>query len=187
MRLGAFARPELLRWEGRTLGEVVAARDEDPVDVLCDLLLEEDLRVNQVTPGPWAESLRDFIRHPVGMIGTDSTFIGAKPSPRTYGSFPRVLGQFVREEALVSLEEAVRSMTSAAAARVGLRDRGVLRDGYVADLVVFDPDRVRSNATYDEPRRFPDGIEWVIVGGSIVVERGSHTGVRSGRVLRSTG
>ncbi len=99
VRLGAFARPELLRWEGRTLGELVRDRNGDSVDVLCDLLLEEDLRVNQVTPGPWTETLRDFIRHPVGMIGTDSTFVGEKPSPRTYGSFPRVLGQFVREEA----------------------------------------------------------------------------------------
>ena len=185
VRLGAFTRPELLRWEGRTLGEVIADRGHDPVDVLCDLLLEEDLRVNQVTPGPWTETLRDFIRHPVGMIGTDSTFIGDKPSPRTYGSFPRVLGQFVREEALLSLEEAVRSMTSAAAERLGLRDRGLIRDGYAADVVVFDAERVRSNATYEEPRRFPDGIEWVVVGGEVVVERGAHTGARPGRVLRA--
>jgi len=188
VRLGAFSRPELLRWEGRTLGELVRDRNGDSVDVLCDLLLEEDLRVNQVTPGPWTETLRDFIRHPVGMIGTDSTFVGEKPSPRTYGSFPRVLGQFVREEALLSVEEAVRSMTSAAAERLGLRDRGLLRDGFVADIVVFDPVRVRSNATYDEPRRFPDGIEWVLVGGRMVVEPGvGHTGARSGRVLRRHG
>jgi N-acyl-D-aspartate/D-glutamate deacylase len=184
VRLGAFTRPELLRWEGRTLGDIVRDRDDDPVDVLCDVLLEEDLRVNQVTPGPWTETLRDFIRHPVGMIGTDSTFVGDKPSPRTYGSFPRVLGQFVRDEALMSLEEAVRSMTSAAAARLGLPDRGLLRDGFMADVVVFDAERVRANATYEEPRRFPDGIEWVLVGGEPVVERGRHTGARSGRVLR---
>jgi N-acyl-D-amino-acid deacylase len=183
VRLGAFTTPDLLRWEGLTLGDMIADRGDDPVDVLCDLLLSEDLRVNQVTPGPWTETMRDFIRHPVGMIGTDSTFIGAKPSPRTYGSFPRVLGQFVREEALLSLEEAVRSMTSAPAARLGLADRGLIRDGNVADVVVFDPERVRSNATYDEPRRFPDGIEWVIVAGELVVERGSHTGARPGRVL----
>jgi N-acyl-D-aspartate/D-glutamate deacylase len=88
VRLGAFSQPELLRWEGRTLGELVRDRNGDSVDVLCDLLLEEDLRVNQVTPGPWTETLRDFIRHPVGMIGTDSTFVGEKPSPRSYGSFP---------------------------------------------------------------------------------------------------
>lgn len=184
VRLGAFTNPDLIRWEGRTLGEVVADRGEDPVDVLCDLLVAEDLRVNQVTPGPWAETLRDFIRHPVGMVGTDSTFVGEKPSPRTYGSFPRILGQFVREEAVVSLEEAVRSMTSAPAARLGLGDRGTLRDGQVADVVVFDADRVRSNATYDDPRRYPDGIDWVIVGGEIVVAAGEHTGVRPGRVLR---
>ncbi|MGI8999235.1 MAG: N-acyl-D-amino-acid deacylase family protein [Candidatus Limnocylindria bacterium] len=185
VRLGAFTRPDLLRWEGHTLGAVIRDRGDDPVDVLCDLLLAEDLRLNQVTPGPWTETLRDFIRHPVGMIGTDSTFVGDKPSPRTYGSFPRVLGQFVRDEALLSLEEAVRSMTSAAAARLGLRDRGLIRDGYIADLIVFDPERVRSNATYDDPRQFPDGIGWVMVGGELVVERGEHTGARPGRVLRS--
>ena len=187
VRLGAFTRPELLAWEGRTLGDLIDDRGDDPVDVLCDLLLDEDLRVNQVTPGPWSETLRDFIRHPVGMIGTDSTFIGEKPSPRTYGSFPRVLGQFVREEALLSLEEAVRSMTSAPAARLGLTDRGEIRDGNVADLTIFDAGRVRSNATYDAPREFPDGIEWVIVDGQVVVERGEHTGARPGRVLRRHG
>jgi N-acyl-D-amino-acid deacylase len=184
VRLGAFTTPDLLRWEGRTLGDVIEERGDDPVDVLCDLLLAEDLRVNQVTPGPWTESLREFIRHPVGMIGTDSTFVGAKPSPRTYGSYPRVLGQFVREEALLSLEEAVRSMTSAPAARIGLSDRGLIRDGLAADLVVFDAERVRSNATHEEPRQFPDGIGWVIVDGEPVVEHGAHTGARPGRALR---
>jgi N-acyl-D-amino-acid deacylase len=184
VRLGAFRRADLLRWEGHTLGDVIADRGEDPVDVLCDLLLAEDLRLNQVTPGPWTETLGDFIRHPVGMIGTDSTFVGDRPSPRTYGSFPRVLGQFVREEALLSLEDAVRSMTSAPADRLGLADRGRIADGAVADLVIFDAERVRSNATYHDPRQFPDGIECVIVGGQVVVERGQHTGARPGRVLR---
>ena len=184
VRLGAFRSPELLRWEGHTLGDVVADRGDDPVDVLCDLLLAEDLRLNQVTPGPWSESLREFIRHPVGMIGTDSTFVGDRPSPRSYGSFPRVLGQFVRDEALLSLEEAVRSMTSAAAARIGLDDRGLVRDGYVADLVVFDPERVRATCTYEDPCRYPECIEWVLVGGETVVEGGEHTGARPGWVLR---
>ena len=91
------------------------------------------------------------------MVGTDSTFLGEKPSPRTYGSFPRILGQFVRDEGLLSLEEAVRKMTAAPAARLGLSERGLLRDGFTADLVVFDPARVRANATYDEPRQFPMG------------------------------
>ena len=118
------------------------------------------------------------------MVGTDSTFLGEKPSPRTYGSFPRILGQFVRDEQLLSLEEAVRKMTSAPAARLGLCDRGLLRDGYAADLVVFDPARVRSNATYDEPRQYPDGIEYVAVNGQLVVDAGVHTGALPGRALR---
>ena len=184
VRLGAFTRPELIGWEGRTLGELVRDRGEDPVDVLCEILLAEDLRVNQVTPGPWTETLPHFIRHPVGMIGTDSTFIGAKPSPRTYGSFPRVLGQFVRDDAIVGLEEAVRCMTSAPAARLGLNDRGLVRDGLVADLVVFDPQLVRSTATYEEPRSFPEGIDWVFVAGEAVVAEGRHTRARPGSVLR---
>ncbi|HEY3072044.1 MAG TPA: amidohydrolase family protein, partial [Candidatus Limnocylindrales bacterium] len=130
------------------------------------------------------EGIRRFLRHPIGMVGTDSTFLGAKPSPRTYGSYPRILGQFVREEALLSLEEAIRRMTSAPADRLGLRERGRLADGLAADVVVFDPARVRANATYEEPRRFPTGIEWVIVNGSIVVEQGRHTGATPGRSLR---
>jgi N-acyl-D-amino-acid deacylase len=184
VRLGAFTRPENLPWEGRTLADVMADRGCDVVDAICDLLLDEHLGVNQVTSGPWSETLAPFVRHPVGTFGTDSTFIGAKPSPRTYGSFPRVLGQFVRDEALLSLEEAVRKMTSAAAQRLGLADRGLLRDGLVADLVVFDPERVRSNATYAEPRRYPDGIRHVIVNGMPVVDDGAMTEARPGRTIR---
>ncbi len=184
VRLGAFRSPDLVRWESHTLGEVIAERGEDPVDVLCDLLLAENLRLNQVTPGPWSETLPHFIRHPVGMIGTDSTFVADRPSPRTYGSFPRVLGQFVRDEALLGLEEAVRSMTSAPAARLGLTDRGLVRDGFAADLVIFNPETVRSTATYEEPRSYPIGIEWVVVNGEPVVANGAHTGARPGRTLR---
>jgi N-acyl-D-amino-acid deacylase len=184
LRMGYFATPALTRWEGRTLGEYVRETGLDVVDAVCELLLAEDLRVNQVTPGPWTDGLAPFIRHPVGMIGTDSTFVGAKPSPRTYGSFPRVLGQFVRDMDLLRLEEAIRKVTSAPAARLRLRDRGVLRDGAVADIVVFDPATVATNATYDEPRRFPTGIPTVIVGGELVVDRGEHTGALPGRALR---
>jgi N-acyl-D-amino-acid deacylase len=185
VRLGAFTRPDHLRWESRTLADVMHETGRDAVDAICDLLLAEDLRVAQVTTGPWSETLPRFVRHPVGMVGTDSTFLGEKPSPRTYGSFPRILGQFVRDEQLLSLEEAVRKMTSAPAARLGLTDRGLLRDGYTADLVVFDPARVRSNATYENPRQYPDGIEYVAVNGQLVVDGGVHTGALPGRALRS--
>jgi N-acyl-D-amino-acid deacylase len=184
LRLGAFTRPDNLRWESRTLADVMHDTGSDAVDAICDLLLAENLGVAQVTSGPWSETLPHFVRHPVGMVGTDSTFLGEKPSPRTYGSFPRILGQFVRDQGLLSLEEAVRKMTGAPAQRLGLTDRGLLRDGFWADLVVVDPDRVRSNATYDQPRRFPDGIDYVAVNGELVVDDGEHTGALPGRGLR---
>jgi N-acyl-D-amino-acid deacylase len=184
VRLGAFRNPANLRWESRSMADVMEETGRDAVDTICDLLLSENLRVNQVTSGPWSETLRPFMAHPAGMVGTDSTFVGARPSPRTYGSFPRILGQFVRDEALLSLEEAVRKMTSAPAARLGLRERGTLRDGAIADVVVLDPATVRSNATYDEPRTYPTGIETVIVNGTIVVDRAEHTGALPGRGIR---
>lgn len=184
IRLGYFGRPEHARWEGRTLGEVGRETGEDLVELLCDILLSEDLRLSQVTPGPNTDGIRRFYRHPVAMIGTDSTFVGAKPSPRTYGSFPRILGQFVRDEGILGLEEAVAKMTSLPAARLGLRDRGRLADGFVADIVIFDPLRVKSLATYDEPRQYPEGIEHVLVAGVPVVEHGTHTGATPGRALR---
>ena len=184
VRIGYLAQPEHAAWEGRTLGEILAETGAEPIDLLCDLLLSEDLRPNEVTPGPHIDGIRRFYRHPVAMIGTDSTFIGAKPSPRTYGSFPRILGQFVRDERILGLEEAVHKMTGAPAARLGLTDRGRLADGLAADVVVFDPATVRSLATYDEPRRFPVGIEHVMVNGTLVVDGGLHTGATPGRALR---
>ncbi|HET9879291.1 MAG TPA: D-aminoacylase [Candidatus Limnocylindria bacterium] len=184
VRLGALTADANAAYEGRSLAALMTDRGVDAVDAICDLLLAEDLGVNQVTSGPWSETLHHFVAHPAGMVGTDSTFIGAKPSPRTYGSFPRILGEFVRDRRVLSLEEAVRKMTGAAAARLGLTDRGLLRDGFAADLVVFDPGRIRSHATYDAPRAFPSGIEHVIVNGRPVVAHGEHTGALPGRSLR---
>jgi N-acyl-D-amino-acid deacylase len=184
IRIGYLRRPENLRWEGRTLGELIDDAGTDPVDALCDLLLAEDLRPNEVTPGPHLDGIRRFLRHPGAMIGTDSVFVGAKTSPRTYGSYPRILGQFVRDEALLGLEEAVRRMTGAPAARLGLTSRGVLRDGAVADLVIFDPATVRSDATVDDPTPNPVGIDHVIVAGTLVVDEGRPTGALPGRGLR---
>ena len=184
IRLGYFGRPEHLRWEGRTLGEIGRETGEDLVELLCGLLLSEGLRLNQVTPGPHTDGIRRFYQHDVAMVGTDSTFVGDKPSPRTYGSFPRILGQFVRDEGIMGLEAAVAKMTAMPAARLGLRDRGRLADDFVADVVVFDPERVRALASYDEPRRFSEGIEHVLVGGVPVIANGVHTGATPGRALR---
>ena len=184
LRLGYLATPEYTEWEGRTLGELMAASGRDVVDAVCDLLIAEDLRPNQVTPGPAHGSLGPFLAHPLSMVGTDSTFVGEKPSPRTWGSFPRILGEFVRDLRVMDLETAVRKMTGTPAARLGLADRGLLRDGMKADVVVFDPTTVASTATYEEPRSYPVGIPWVIVNGEVVVANGEHTGATPGRALR---
>lgn len=182
--IGYLRRPENLRWEGHTLGELIDEAGADPVDALCDLLLSEDLRPNEVTPGPNLPGTRRFLAHKGAMIGTDSVFVGARPSPRTFGSYPRILGQFVRDEALLGLEDAVHRMTGMPAARLGIRDRGTIRDGAVADLVIFDPATVRNDATIDDPTRGPQGIETVMVAGEVVVDGGRPTGARPGRGLR---
>jgi N-acyl-D-amino-acid deacylase len=110
---------------------------------------------------------------------------GGRPNPRTYGTFPYVLGQFVREEGLLRLEEAVRKMSAIPAQRLGLKDRGILRDGMKADLVLFDPDRVQARATFEEPKQYPEGIDYVAVNGKLVIDNGVHTGALPGRALRS--
>jgi N-acyl-D-amino-acid deacylase len=184
IRLGYFSRPENAGYEGKTLLDVMQDRDQHPADAMCELLLSEDLRVNQVASSPDPATLPLFVRHPLGMVGTDSVFLGQYPSPRTYGSFPRILGDLVREERLLSLPEAIRKMTSFAAQRLGLPDRGLLRDGFKADVVVFDADAVRSNATYHDPRQYPDGIPYVLVNGEVVIDGGRHTGATPGRALR---
>jgi N-acyl-D-amino-acid deacylase len=170
--------------ENLTVAQIARIRSADPVDVFMDLLAEENLRVAAVAPGPVGSSLKTFVSHPLSMVGTDSMFIGTKPSPRTYGSFPRILGEFVRDERMTSLSDAIRRMTSHPAQRLGLSRRGLIKDGYHADLVIFDPATVRSAATYDDPCRYPVGIEYVFVNGTAVVDEGAPTGALPGRALR---
>ena len=119
------------------------------------------------------------------MVGSDGLLTGGHPNPRTYGTFPYLLGQFVREEGLLGLEEAVRKMSAIPAQRLGLADRGILRDGMKADLVLFDPERVAARATFEEPKQYPEGIDYVIVNGKMVIDNGVHTGALPGRALRS--
>jgi N-acyl-D-amino-acid deacylase len=184
IRLGYLATDAYAPFEGQTVAALVRETQSDTVDAICDLLIAEDLRPNQVTSGPTTDSLPPFLAHPLSMIASDSTFVAEKPSPRTYGTFPRVLGEFVREKRVMPLELAVRKMTAAPAARLGLIDRGRLVDRLVADIVVFDPETVRATATYQEPRSFPVGIDWVIVNGQVVVAEGEHTGALPGRAMR---
>jgi N-acyl-D-aspartate/D-glutamate deacylase len=137
------------------------------------------------------EDMRYALRQPFVSIGSDGAAVAAEgplaaghPHPRYYGTFPRVLGRYVREEKLLSLEEAVRKMTSANAAKIGIYDRGLLRPGMAADVTIFDPARVVDRATFEQPHQYAEGIEYVIVNGAVVLERGRHTGARPGVILK---
>ena len=184
MWLTYFKKPHNKKYEGRSVAAVAEAMGMDEVDAICDLLLDEDLQTSFVMAGSNGMTLHKFVAHPLSMVGTDALLIGDYPSPRTYGSYPFILSQYVREEKFLSLSDAIRKMTSFAAQRLGLRGRGVLRDGMYADIVVFNPETVSSPATRANPKQYPVGIEYVIVNGSIVVEKGRHTGVMAGRALR---
>lgn len=172
-------------WEGRSLEELAAHRGGRMVDAVSDLLLEEDLQVAFVARTGNLENIREIASHPAQMIGTDAILTGGRPNPRTYGTYPYVLAQFVRGEGLFSLEEAIRKMTGAPARRLGLTDRGVIRDGAKADLVLLNPGDVDTPATFDDPLQYPVGIDYVAVNGSLVIDNGRHTGARPGRALRS--
>ena len=172
-------------WEGRSLTDLAKAQGKRMVDAICDLLIEENLEVAFVARTGNPDNIRTIVRHPAQMVGSDGILTGEMPNPRTYGTFPYVLGQFVREEGLLRLEEAIRKMSAIPAQRLGLKDRGILRDGMKADIVAFDPDRVEAKATFEEPKQYPSGIDYVLVNGKLVVDNGTHTGALPGRALRS--
>ncbi len=171
------------RLEGKRLSEIAEMRDVDPVEALFELVLEENNAVGMVSFSMSEEDVRTIMRSPIQMFCTDGIVLG-KPHPRAYGSFPRVLGRYVRDGVL-ALEEAIRKMTSLPAERFGLRGRGVLKPGAHADITIFNPETVIDTGTYEDPIRFPEGIEYVIVNGRVTVDRGAHTGERAGMVLRS--
>jgi dihydroorotase/N-acyl-D-amino-acid deacylase len=131
-----------------------------------------------------------FMQSPFGMIGSDGSLTtpgDGSPHPRAFGTYPRVLGRYVRERGVLSLEEAIRKMTSFPAARLGLHDRGVLKAGLAADVTVFDAATIADRATFSDPHHYSDGVQYVIVNGQVTVAKGVHTGVRAGRVLRGPG
>ncbi len=184
MWLTYFKRPHNQQYEGRSIAEVAEMAGKHVVDALCDLLLDEDLQVSYVSAGGNGSTLPKFVAHPLSMVGSDAVLIGDFPSPRTYGCFPVILSEFVREERYLSLAQAIRKMTSFPAQRLGIPDRGLLRDGMKADIVVLDPGKVKAPATRKDPKQFPIGIEYVLVNGQVVIDRAQHTGVLAGRALR---
>ena len=170
--------------EGRHLAEIAASRGVDPVDCMMDLLLEQDGGVSIVFFHMAEADVDQVVRWDRALIASDSLHDQAtKPHPRLYGTFPHILAKYVREKGLLTLEEAVRKMTSFPARRFRLGKRGLIAPGYAADLVVFDLEKISDRATYDEPKRFPEGISRVLVNGVVAVESGVHLGVSAGRVI----
>ncbi len=177
--------------EGMSIADIADQRGLDPRDAVFDLLLEEEGNVGSVRFGLSEQDVREIMAHPLVMVGSDGSALAprgmlgrGKPHPRSYGTFPRVLGKYAREEAIMPLELAVAKMTSRPAARLGLWDRGLLLPGFWADVVVFDPETVRDGATFQDPHRFPVGIESVLVNGEIVIADNAQREVRPGKVLR---
>jgi N-acyl-D-amino-acid deacylase len=179
-----FTQPQNRQYDGRLITDIAEMRNQDPADALFDLLVEENLGISTVGLGTNPHTLAAFVSHPMGMIASDAILFGEYPNPRTYGCFPLVLAEFVRAEKHLRLPEAIRKMTSFPAQRMGLPDRGLLRDGFKADIVVFNPDTVKTHATKDDPKHYPVGIEYVIVNGQVVIDQGTNTGVLPGRGLR---
>ncbi|ACZ88327.1 N-acyl-D-amino-acid deacylase family protein [Streptosporangium roseum] len=183
-RISIACAPRHPETEGLTIAELAAARGQDPLDMVADLLVAEQGEVTIISHSMIEDDVRRVLAAPYSMIGSDGVpKPGGRPHPRWAGTFPRVLGHYVRELGLLSLETAVHKMTGMAAARFGLAGRGVIRDGAHADLVVFDPTSVADGATFADPLLPPSGIHSVIVAGRTVVRDGAETGARPGTVL----
>lgn len=176
---------------GKTLAEIAEMRGVDGIEAMLMLIDEEDNQVSEIMHNRVEGDIRYFMDYEHAMIGSDGNAIeragiweSSMPHPRFYGTFPRVLGRYVRDEPLISLETAVHKMTGMPARRLGLSDRGVLREGAVADVVVFDPSTVIDLATFEDPHRYPAGIPHVLVNGEPIIRGGVHTGARPGEVLQ---
>jgi len=183
--------PSLRKYEGKTLTEVGRMMGKDPRDAVIDLVVADKGETAVITSIMDEDDVRTALRHPLVGVGTDSgakaidgPLSESKSHPRAWGSFPRILGHYVRDEHLLTLEDAVRKMTSKAAARVHLTDRGVLRPGLAADVTVFDPVAIRDVSTFEDPTRYAVGVKYVFVNGKAVVSDGTITDSRPGRPLR---
>jgi N-acyl-D-aspartate/D-glutamate deacylase len=185
------------QFEGLTMDRVIALKSKgktpppDPLDVLFDVLIGEEGSVPTVYAHHDEKDMTLVLAQPWCSIGSDGSAYATEgplrrgnPHPRNFGTFPRVLGVYVRERGVLKLEDAVRKMTSLNATKLGIRDRGLLRPGDFADVTVFDAGKVIDKSTYTAPFAYNDGIEYVVVNGQVVLDRGKHTGAMPGRALR---
>ncbi|WP_066299978.1 N-acyl-D-amino-acid deacylase family protein [Bacillus sp. FJAT-29937] len=172
------------RWvEGQNMVGISKLLGVEPADAAIKLLLEENAGITMIIHWGDEEVITSGMQHPLQVVGSDGIF-GGKPHPRLYGTYPRVLGHFVREKQALTLEQAIRKMTGAPAQLLRLKNRGLLKEGYAADIVIFDPENIQDNATYEDPLQEPSGIHYVFVNGELAVENGEFLGVTEGQVLR---
>lgn len=192
--IGRVQNPKLAPFLGKTLADVAKSQNKDPSDALFDLLIEDNAFTRGVSFGMQESDVSLALRQP--WVSIDNDYEGTSPTgplskdfahPRAYGTFPRILRKYVREEKLLSLEEAIRKFSALPAQRMRLADRGVLKQGLWADIVIFDPDKIRDVATYEQPNQLSIGMDYVLVNGVPVIAKGKMTGALPGKVLRGPG
>ncbi len=185
-------KPANKKYVGMRLAAIARDQGKHWVDTAMDLILSERKRVAAVYFMMSEENVHLQLRQPWMKFGTDAEGIDPAHAtslahPRSYGTFPRILGKYVRDENVIPLEEAIRKMTSAVANRLSIRDRGLLREGFHADVVIFDPDTIADRATYEKPHQVSIGVSAVFVNGVQVVQNGRHTGAKPGEIVRGPG
>jgi N-acyl-D-amino-acid deacylase len=183
--------PHQPEYAGHTMGDIARSRACDPLDAVCDYLIADRGHTRIIVTSMAEEDVQEIMRSPTVLVGSDGTSLApygttgqGKPHPRFYGTFPRVLGHYVRELGLLSLPQGIYKMTGGSAAALRLLDRGLLREGYCADITIFDPETIIDRATYDDPHQYAAGISTVIVNGVVVIDAGEHAGALPGQVLR---
>jgi len=175
---------------GKTIQQAADEARQDPYEFSCDLLIKEGGNVSIIGFGMDEGGTEQTLKHPLVMLCSDGSALapdGGMPHPRNYGTFPRFLGHYVRERKIMGLPEAIQKMTSMPAAKAGLKDRGAIRTGNWADLVVFDPAAIADKATYTDPEQYPVGIDYVLVNGKVVIDHGVHSGETAGKLLYGPG
>ncbi len=192
--LVGFKNEDLRPLTGKTLQEVANEREADPAETAIDLVIEDDSRVDAVYFFMSEDNVRRKLAKPWVSFGSDAgapaaegVFMNTNPHPRAYGNFSRILGKYVRDEKIITMQEAIRRMTSLPAYNIGIVERGQLSEGYFADVVVFDPEKIADQATFEEPHQYATGVWHVFVNGEQVLKNGRHTGATPGRVVRGPG
>ena len=192
--IGSVGNRELDNWQGKRLSEIAAAQNKDPLEALFDFIIADHGQTGAIFFMMQESDMQAALKSPFvsictdsGSRATDGPLAGSKSHPRGWGTYPRILGRYVRDEKLLPLELAIHKMTGLPAANVGLKERGLIREGYFADITVFDPKTIIDRATFEDPNQYPLGIKYVIVNGQIEVNDGQRTPALAGRPLRGPG